>query len=252
IDESSGVARNLQNDKLLWTHNDSGDEPRVFAFDVEGRTVGGYCIAGATAVDWEDMASAVVQGQHLLYLGDFGDNESQRPECIIYRVEEPLLDGKVMSEPGRLLLYDVVRFQYEDGPHNCEAMGVDPSTGFIYLATKDGRDSCGVFELAQTPGGDKDVITAKRIADLNLPRITAMDISPDGLRAIILTYKDAYLFRRSPAETWRDAFAKTPERVRLPERRQGESVCFSSDGKTLYLTSEQPPVPLWAVQLDEP
>jgi hypothetical protein len=65
-----------------------------------------------------------------------------------------------------------------------------------------------------------------------------MDISPDGLRAIVLTYGDAFEFVRGPKETWEQGFARPPRRVQMPQRVQGESICYGPDGKTLYLTSE--------------
>ena len=33
----------------------------------------------------------------------------------------------------------------------------------------------------------------------------------------------------------------------LPVRVQGEAICYGQDGKTLYLTSEKRPTPLWEV-----
>jgi hypothetical protein len=36
----------------------------------------------------------------------------------------------------------------------------------------------------------------------------------------------------------------------MPRRRQGESICYGPDGKTLYLTSEQLPTPLWEVPVE--
>jgi hypothetical protein len=38
----------------------------------------------------------------------------------------------------------------------------------------------------------------------------------------------------------------------MPQRRQGETVCYGPDGKTLYLTSEFAPTPLFEVPVAQP
>ncbi|MEZ6075688.1 MAG: hypothetical protein R3C56_08420 [Pirellulaceae bacterium] len=46
LNESSGVA---QVGELLWTHSDSGDRPRLFAFATDGSLRGQFNIRGARA-----------------------------------------------------------------------------------------------------------------------------------------------------------------------------------------------------------
>jgi hypothetical protein len=74
-----------------------------------------------------------------------------------------------------------------------------------------------------------------------------MDISPDGRRAVVLTYGSAYEYTRLGKESWGDAFARKGRELKMPTRRQGESICYGPDGKTLYLTSEKLPTPLLEV-----
>jgi hypothetical protein len=68
----------------------------------------------------------------------------------------------------------------------------------------------------------------------------------------VLTYGHAYEFTREGDDSWRDAFQGQPREILMPARRQGESICYGSDGRTLYLTSERLPVPLWEVPLRQP
>jgi hypothetical protein len=56
INESSGLAASRSNPGIYWTHNDSGDEPFVYAFDATGESRGVFRVTGAQARDWEDMA----------------------------------------------------------------------------------------------------------------------------------------------------------------------------------------------------
>ncbi len=85
------------------------------------------------------------------------------------------------------------------------------------------------------------------IGTLDLSLATGMDISPDGVRAIIITYGDAYEYVRREGEDWREAFARDSRNLPMPKRRQGEAICYGRDGKTLYLTSEHAPAPFWEV-----
>src|SRR5437588_13008164 len=54
--ESSGVAVSRAHPGVLWTHNDSGDGPFLYATDLQGRDRGSLLVPGAHAVEWEDIA----------------------------------------------------------------------------------------------------------------------------------------------------------------------------------------------------
>ena len=82
---------------------------------------------------------------------------------------------------------------------------------------------------------------------MSLRKVTAMDVSQDGLHAVVLTYGKAHTYRRAPEESWADAFAREGRRVTIPRRKQGESVCYGDDDRSLYLTSEEVPTPLLVV-----
>jgi hypothetical protein len=74
---------------------------------------------------------------------------------------------------------------------------------------------------------------------------TGLDISRDGTLAAVVTYKDAYLFAREDGEGWAAAFGRPPERIPLPPMPQAEAIAFAADGRTLFVTSERRPAPLF-------
>ena len=76
-----------------------------------------------------------------------------------------------------------------------------------------------------------------------------MDIRSDNRLAVVLTYKDAYLFLRQDDEAWADALARPPLAVPLPRLKQKESACLTADGMRLYVSTEKRPAPLLAVEL---
>ena len=242
IRESSGLAYATKGRPVLWTHNDSGDTSRFFAVGLAGEDLGTFTLEGARAVDWEDIASYVSDGRNWLLLADVGDNEERRPDCQLYIVEEP--------EAGESATVSVVRtisFVYEDGPRNCEAAAVDSKEQRILLIAKTREPLSGVYSLPLIPEDEK--VTARRIADMRLTGVVAMDISPDGRDAVVLTYGDAFRWRRTEDESWASAFGREPEMLPMPYRKQGESVCYTPDGKRLLLTSEKKPRPLLEVTL---
>ena len=144
-----------------------------------------------------------------------------------------------------------VYFSYEDDYRNCEAVAVDPRDRTVLLVSKEAGATAVVYALAwpepPAAGRAEKAAIARPIGRLDLPAVTSMDISPDARRAVVLTYADAYEFTRAAEEDWAAAFARPPRRLIMPERVQGESICYGTDGRTLYLTSEKRPTPLWEV-----
>lgn len=250
VRESSGVACSRVADDRWWTHGDSGSGPRLFAFDRAGATRA-FDVAGADAVDWEDVASFEEGGRGWLVVGDTGNNKAKRKVVALYLVEEPrALDAQASLAVARRL--DV---RYEDGRHDCEGVAVDPVSRQLLLVTKvrkgNARPALYAVPLeALTGPALEEPVVARRLADLPAPTpqlTTALDVSPDGLRLVVLSYGDAYGWTRTPDEPWAAALARAPVRLALPAREQGEGLCFGRDGRTLYLTSEGAPCPVWEV-----
>src|SRR5262249_3978534 len=87
--ELSGLAASRVHAGVYYAHNDSGDRARVVALDARGSALGEFRLAGATATDWEDIAVGPCPRGSCVYLADTGDNDANRPEIALYRVEEP-------------------------------------------------------------------------------------------------------------------------------------------------------------------
>ncbi|MDD2337590.1 MAG: hypothetical protein PHD01_13550 [Geobacteraceae bacterium] len=238
INESSGLACGRANKDVFWTHNDSGDSPQLFAFGLNGEERAVVTLLKARNRDWEDMASFSYEGRHFLLVADVGDNKSKRKDDTLYIVPEPELNAGKRKVAISVAPIQTIDFRYEDGPHNCESVAIHPQRRTIYLVSKVHGNSCNVYSLPWLERESSTPLVAKAVATLDVPVATAMDISPDGLRAVVLTYGDAFEFTRKPEETWEQGFSRSPRRIRMPERVQGESICYGPDGKTLYLTSE--------------
>src|SRR5215217_4049085 len=109
IYESSGLALSRRHQAVVWTHNDSGDEARLFAVGPEGRTLATLTLAGVEARDWEALAAGHDdRGRPALFVGDIGDNQGVWPDASVYRVAEPaqLRDATVAAARYRLRYAD--------------------------------------------------------------------------------------------------------------------------------------------------
>lgn len=132
IIESSGLAASNLHKGVLWTHNDSGSRPRIYAVGADGRTRADYLLSGVQARDWEAMAaSRDKEGKAWLWIGDIGDNSSTREKGIlVHRVAEP---SRLSSGSLRATSYRLV---YPDAPRDAEALLIHPRTGRLYVVSK--------------------------------------------------------------------------------------------------------------------
>ena len=112
--ESSGLGASRTYPGVFWTHNDSGDEPRLYALDADAALLATIEVIGADARDWEAMTLGrcpTVSDRSCLYVADMGDNRSVRESVALYIVEEPDPFGGDAEVP----LVGTVPFVYPDG-----------------------------------------------------------------------------------------------------------------------------------------
>ena len=258
LDEISGVAASRRTDDLFWVHNDAPRPATLVALDGKGRIRGRLTVDGVRAIDWEDIASYTLDGKAWLLVGDIGDNAAVRKDYELLAIEEPALDPAGATQNVKPAWR--MRFRYPDGAHDGEAMAVDPIGRDILLVSKrTPRPTLYRLPLAAGKGGvaiaerlvDIDAIpaptSAERSAHFPAARLggspTAMDIDADGRRAVLLTYRDIWVFTRVGDEPWAAAFRRAPQRLPLPPLAQAEALGFDRSGKQLRLSGERLPAP---------
>ena len=121
IYESSGL---VDLGSVMATVNDSGDTSRVFVLDPESGETVGVTDFHTEVTDVEALAPA---GPHEVYVGDIGDNDRERDEVVVHRVE--VGRGQLDVEPASF------RLAYPDGPHDAESLFADRA-GRLHLITK--------------------------------------------------------------------------------------------------------------------
>jgi hypothetical protein len=232
IQESSGLALSRHHPAVLWTHNDSGDGPRLFAVGADGRTLATLTLAGVEARDWEAVAAGRDdRGRPALFVGDIGDNQDLWPEVAVYRVAEParLRDATVPAVRYRL--------RYADGPRNAEALLVDPRSNRLYVATKDAGGG-GLYRApARLRTGRVNLL--RRVARVP-PVVTDGAFLPDGRGFVLRDYQEAYVYA---------APGRRVAELDLPPQYQGESLTVSADGRSVLVGSEGSASDVWRVPL---
>ena len=92
LNESSGLAASNHQSDVLWSINDSGDGPNIFAMTNTGAALGRWSIDTAKPSDWEAMDAFVLNGKSYLLMADVGDNVARRQSVSFLVVEEPDLE----------------------------------------------------------------------------------------------------------------------------------------------------------------
>lgn len=256
--EASGLAACRTMKNAVWMHNDSGDVPRLFLVGLDGVTIGIVNVKGVTAIDWEDVCAFEMNGESWLLVGDIGDNARKRSvtsaACQLLLLKEPeLKPGESTVKPAEVSIevFRTIRFQFPDEPYDCESLAVDTATNTILLVTKSAPTTCAMYSLPLNLTQGEEILKAERVTSISATFATAMDLSPDGRRlAIVNMFGGVILTRSDPQkDSWSDASINALTTLKLPNRKQGESVCFTADGKTLLLHSEGARQPLWQIDL---
>lgn len=262
IGEMSGIVRN-PHDGSYWVHNDSGDEPRLFALDAEGRvqipeSLGedfhgeeaeagkepwpGVFIENAANQDWEDVTTDGVN----LYIADMGNNRNARRNLGIYVVPWGLLSDTQAATATRFIpVHYPEQADFPPQERHFDSESLFFADGSLYAITKH-RESfpnqrmqpgANLYRLDSQSESESNALT---LIDLHpeLTAATAAELSPDGNTLAVLSYTTVWLFER-PAEG--DAWLSAPSR-RLPlnvnAARQIEAIAWL-DAETLIVTNEQ-------------
>ena len=248
--EASGLAVSRMQPGVVWSHNDSGDSPMLYAIDLKGRLLAKVGLLNATATDWEDIASgpcpAGVGPGQCLYIADTGNNNQSRDVVTVFVVAEPLISG---ADPAHAMSASARRFRYRypNLHEDAEALAVLPN-GDVTVVTKGRTPTISFFGfskadveravaldeiLTATNEGDSGILP-----DQGLGRwVTAAAMSPDGMTLAVRTYSEIFFYalENTPqGDRWRDLHRPCFLGDLEP---QGEAMDYLDD-KTLVIGSE--------------
>lgn len=105
LQETSGL---LYDKGYLWTHNDSGNQPKLYKIDTAtGQIVQEVTIMNTQNSDWEDLA----QDDSRIFIGDFGNNDGNRTDLKIVIINKADLPA---DQPKVSVNAQFIRFMYPD------------------------------------------------------------------------------------------------------------------------------------------
>ncbi len=237
LNEVSGT-ETIVNSDLIWMLNDSGNAPKIYGLDHKGSIKKDIKIK-AKNHDWEDLAS---DKEGNLYIGDFGNNLSDRKNLVILKVKA------VDLKKGTKVTIERIAFRYPNQKKipskkknryfDCEAFFYFNDS--LYLFTKSRvKDNFGKTDLYKIPAikGQHDaqfISTFKTGKDMG-NWITAADISSDGKKIVLLSPNAVWIFTAYIKD---DFFSGRHKKYPFELDSQKEGVCFKNDS-TLYITDEK-------------
>ncbi|MBO0827563.1 MAG: hypothetical protein J2P24_07255 [Streptosporangiales bacterium] len=213
IDSPAGLAVLPGEPNYVFTVN-AHAPTRVFGIDRKtGHSAVTMRLRDAKAVDWE----AIAPGQNrTLWVGDIGGGSGPRRSVTVYKFQLPswLHTGYYSSTAYHLT--------YPDGPHDAQALLVNPTDGTMYVAT--GGSGGGSLYAASdlTSGG-----TQLRKAGSVPGNVTDGAYRPDGKQFVLRTPGKAYVY---------SAPDKQVGTMALPEPPQGKGIAYTTDGSSLLLS----------------
>lgn len=236
--ELSGLAASHTLPDLLWTHGDRGGAAELYSVSaINAAPHGTLRLADASATDWEDVATAPCAAGHCIYIADTGDNDLDRTSVALYELVEPTT-APIGTIDVPYTRYDIA---YPDGPHNVEAVFVDPRDGRAYAITKTTDARASVYQLPRITGA---VGLAQPVAALTIPgadpRVTAADLAIDdcSLRLLVRTYGALYELRAAPSATIASLLTAALAPMPVATEPHGEAVAYATDARAYYSTSE--------------
>jgi len=220
----------------LYALEDSGNKNSIYKLSATGKTEEEIVIANAKNKDWEEMTS---DKDGNLYIGDFGNNDNERKDLAIYKLNANNLstvtsvisfyypEQKAFPPKKSNLIYDAEAF-FE---HN----------GNFYLFTKNRSKGFNgevqVYKIPNKQGNHAAQLlgTLQTCDNFRKCAITGADISPDGTKVVLLSGDKVWLL----TNFGKDNFAKgSLQPLELNHWSQKEGICFK-DNDTLTIADEK-------------
>ena len=239
LKEVSGVTY-FPESNLLYTLEDRGNHNKIYALNPEGKLEKTIIITNAINVDWEDITK---DSDNNLYIGDFGNNDNERKDLCIYKVNKNELDkDNAVSEYKVSFSYpEQIEFPPRKKEMFYDVEGFYEYQNYFYLFTKNrSKDFDGtafIYKILNAPGIQAAVKIGefKTCDNYNHCVLTSASISPDGKKVVVLSHDKIVLFENFQG----DSFHKgTQTEISLNHFSQKESIIFK-DNNTLLIADEK-------------
>lgn len=238
LNEISGIEYDKAGN--LWAINDSGNSTEIHQIDSLGQIHRSINISNAKNIDWEDLTQ---DDFGHFFIGDFGNNNNNRKDLTIYKIENPI-DLKAPEAEA-----EIIRFKFNDQDFNNSNDSIKNYDleafifykGRLYLFTKnrtkpfDGYTN--LYRMEDYASNQK----AKKVSRFKTCKagkyqcwITGAAISPDRKTVALLGSNKIWVFKN-----WKDDdfFSGDVSDIDLGLITQKEAITFLNDS-TLVIADE--------------
>ena len=239
IKESSACEISNASD-LVWTIEDQGNENLLFGFNKNGELIRKIRITNIENNDWEDLSS---DDQGNLYIGDFGNNDNERQNLAIYKINAADLNKEEVEAS------EIVQFYYpeqKDFPPKKKDKVFDVESFLVfknqfYLFTKNrSSDFDGTTSIYRAENNSQTKLPAKKLSEFvtcdnfNHCAVTSAAISPDKKKVALLSSDKVWIFTDFKEDDFFSGNAKT---IELENFTQKEGLCFETN-ESVLITDE--------------
>ncbi len=234
LKEISGIC--VLSDHFLYAINDSGNSNTLFRLTPEGDIIKRFTIPNTQNKDWEDLTS---DSQGNIYIGDFGNNDNDRKDLVIYKVSG-IATNTPKATPISFFFEDQKKFPPKRKHRNFDVEAFIYDKDYFYLFTKDrSKPYTGVTKVYAVPALSgthpaRHISSLSICNDKNSCSITSAVLSPKGNQIILLTHNQIILLKNFNPNLMDDI---TLHSIPLHHFSQKEGICFKNEN-TLYITEE--------------
>lgn len=239
LKEVSGITY-FPETNLLYTLEDSGNKNAIYAINSQGKLAKTITITNATNVDWEDITK---DKSGNIYIGDFGNNDNERRDLCIYKVNKNQLnkDAAVAEYKVSFSYPEQTEFPPKKKELFYDVEGFFEHENYFYLFTKNrskGFDGTAfIYKILNAPGTQKatKIGEFKTCDNYNHCVLTSATISPDGKKVVLLSHDKIVLFKGFKG----DLFHKGSQtEIKLNHFSQKEAIVFK-DNNALLIADEK-------------
>ena len=249
--ESSGLAFSHRSAQRVWTHNDSGGQPEIFAFDLQGNCTAKFHLGrGLRMFDWEDIDCFTQDGQPRMLIADVGDNWTRRNRVRLFLLSEPDPNSAATGDSMMITDYQTLAIQYPDSATDCEAVTVNVAEGKIWLFSKNLLPTCTMWSIDLPRPDDKRRLietTADPVTVFDQPLVTGADYHEATRQLVLCNYFIASVYSMEDGKVGPQTFRIAPTPIRLPALKQIEGIAVDRQS-CVWVTSEGSPAILEKVK----
>lgn len=252
VREPSGLVESPQRPGVFWTHSDSGGGNWLYAIDPQGQLLARARVKGAQNIDWEDITR---DDAGYLWLGDIGNNDSQRRDLQIYRLPEPSLEqarGKVEVEFA-LPFYYPEQDSFGDPLADFDSEALMWWDAQLWLLTKHrSNDLTRLYRFPSLePPASGEGLALEQVTSFDLGpflhgerkpwsgQVSAAALGPDGKHWAMLSYEGVFVFALPPSGAGERMFEQLVNRVEFDQDKLRQVEAMAWMGEQLLIINEE-------------